>query len=142
MGNDATSSLCHCPFLCYFIALFLIALKALHCGTTGRAGSLYGVPAIFHRHFLRILYLGLLFALYTVRLSHFELLSSLQQSYRYVLHYASQGISSARFLFTYTCWGNASDTSIFWMVPAIYRLEAADGSTITSCPDLSGKLRP
>jgi hypothetical protein len=36
------------------------------------------MPAIFHRHLLRVLYLGLLFALYTVRLSHFELLS-LQQ---------------------------------------------------------------
>jgi hypothetical protein len=92
--------------------LFLIALKTLHCSTTGRTGSLYSMPAIFHCHLLRVLYLGLLFALYTVRLSHFELLSSLQQSCRYVLHYASQGVSSARFLLTYTCWGNASDTPL------------------------------
>ena len=123
------------------LALFLITLKALHCGTTFRTGSLYGRSAIFHRHLLRVLYLGLHSALYTVRLSHFELLSSLQQECRYFLYIAGQGISSARFLFTYTCWGNASDTPIFWIVSAIYTLEAA-GSTITSCPDLSGRLRP
>jgi hypothetical protein len=60
------------------LELFLIALKTLHCSTTGRTGSLYSMPAIFHRHLLRVLYLGLLFALHAVRLSHFELLS-LQQ---------------------------------------------------------------
>jgi hypothetical protein len=48
----------------------LFAQKALGCGTANRASSFEGVAAIFHGHFLRVLYLGLLLAFDAIGFCH------------------------------------------------------------------------